>query len=257
MKHSFIAALSAAILLSSCASQRAVEKVRYFQDLEDGASYATRVEQAITVKPEDKLTIVVNSKDPELAGMYNLPVISKYLAAEGSSFSQNQSVSSYTVDRKGNIDFPILGSIKVEGRTRGEIAEKIKSELVDRNLIRDPVVTVEFMNMYISVLGEVNKPGRYNFNQDRLTLIEALGLAGDLTIYAMFNAKKETVENGKAEDSKKQVAADKKDEAKAEKKDAAALSTTGDPIFVVTSAASLAGAVAAAVGMYMTKRREH
>ena len=71
MKHSFIAALSAAILLSSCASQRAVEKVRYFQDLEDGASYATRVEQAITVKPEDKLTIVVNSKDPELAGMYN------------------------------------------------------------------------------------------------------------------------------------------------------------------------------------------
>lgn len=79
----------------------------------------------------------------------------------------------------------------------------------------------------------------------------------DLTIYAMFNAKKETVENGKAEDSKKQVAADKKNEAKAEKKDAAALPTTGDPIFVVTSAASLAGAVAAAVGMYMTKRREH
>lgn len=82
-------------------------------------------------------------------------------------------------------------------------------------------------------------------------------VTGDLTIYAMFNAKKETVENGKAEDSKKQVAADKKDEAKAEKKDAAALPTTGDPTFVVTSAASLAGAVAAAVGMYMTKRREH
>ena len=82
-------------------------------------------------------------------------------------------------------------------------------------------------------------------------------VTGDLTIYAMFNDKKETVENGKAEDSKKQVAADKKDEAKAEKKDAAALPTTGDPISVVTSAASLAGAVAAAVGMYMTKRREH
>lgn len=82
-------------------------------------------------------------------------------------------------------------------------------------------------------------------------------VTGDLTIYAMFNAKKETVENGKAEDSKKQVAADKKNEAKAEKKDAAALPTTGDPTFVVTSAASLAGAVVAAVGMYMTKRREH
>ena len=81
-------------------------------------------------------------------------------------------------------------------------------------------------------------------------------VTGDFTIYAMFSAKKETVENGKAEDSKKQVAADKKDEAKA-KKDAAALPTTGDPTFVVTSAAALTGAVAVAVGMYMTKRREH
>ena len=82
-------------------------------------------------------------------------------------------------------------------------------------------------------------------------------VTGDFTIYAMFSAKKETVENGKAEDSKKQVVADKKDEAKAEKKDAAALPTTGDPTFVVTSAAALTGAVAVAVGMYMTKRREH
>ena len=81
-------------------------------------------------------------------------------------------------------------------------------------------------------------------------------VTGDFTIYAMFSAKKETVENGKAEDSKKQVAADKKDEAKA-KKDSAALPTTGDPTFVVTSAAALTGAVAVAVGMYMTKRREH
>ena len=82
-------------------------------------------------------------------------------------------------------------------------------------------------------------------------------VTGDFTIYAMFSAKKETVENGKAEDSKKQVAADKKDEVKAKKKDAAALPTTGDPTFVVTSAAALTGAVAVAVGMYMTKRREH
>ena len=82
-------------------------------------------------------------------------------------------------------------------------------------------------------------------------------VTGDFTIYAMFSAKKETVENGKAEESKKQVAADKKDEAKAEKKDDAALASTGDPTFVVTSAAALTGAVAVAVGMYMTKRREH
>ena len=89
---------------------------------------------------------------------------------------------------------------------------------------------------------------QYDFDQ---------AVTGDFTIYAMFSAKKETVENGKAEESKKQVAADKKDEAKAEKKDDAALASTGDPTFVVTSAAALTGAVAVAVGMYMTKRREH
>ena len=79
----------------------------------------------------------------------------------------------------------------------------------------------------------------------------------DTTVYAFFTAKTPKSETLKKDEGKKQVAADKKDEAKAEKKDAAALPTTGDPIFVVTSAASLAGAVAAAVGMYMTKRREH
>lgn len=79
----------------------------------------------------------------------------------------------------------------------------------------------------------------------------------DTTVYAFFAAKTPKSETLKKDEGKKQVAADKKDEAKAEKKDAAALPTTGDPIFVVTSAASLAGAVAAAVGMYMTKRREH
>ena len=79
----------------------------------------------------------------------------------------------------------------------------------------------------------------------------------DTTVYAFFTAKTPKSETLKKDEGKKQVVADKKDEAKAEKKDAAALPTTGDPIFVVTSAASLAGAVAAAVGMYMTKRREH
>lgn len=79
----------------------------------------------------------------------------------------------------------------------------------------------------------------------------------DTTVYAFFTAKTPKSETLKKDEGKKQVAADKKDEAKAEKKDAVALPTTGDPIFVVTSAASLAGAVGAAVGMYMTRRREH
>lgn len=182
--RSSIAALAAVLILSGCGSaKKTVGNISYFQDLEDGGSYTTQVEKNITVRPEDKLTIIVNSKDPQLANLFNLPVISRYLGAETNTVSQNQSVASYNVDSQGNIDFPILGSVKVGGKTREEVAATIKSELIERNLVKDPVVTVEFMNMYFSILGEVKTPGRYNFNQDRISILDAIGMAGDLTIY--------------------------------------------------------------------------
>ena len=94
-----------------------------------------------------------------------------------------QGVSGYTVDAHGDIDFPVLGKVHVAGMKRQEIAEYIKGELVRENLVKDPVVTVEFMNLCVSVLGEVNNPGRFSIDRDRLTVLDALSLAGDLTIY--------------------------------------------------------------------------
>lgn len=100
-----------------------------------------------------------------------------------SSYNYNQQVSSYTVDSNGNIDFPVLGEIHVAGLKREKIASYIKNELIRKNLIKDAVVIVEFLNMGVSVMGEVNRPGRFNIDRDHLTLLDALSMAGDLTIY--------------------------------------------------------------------------
>lgn len=174
--------LFVAVLLCSCTSTK---QVIYFQDLPEGFSGEIPESRPITLQSEDKVSILVNSKDPELANLFNLPVVSRYLGgnASGSSAPMQGSVSGYTVDAEGNIDFPVLGSVHVAGLSRQQTASLIKNELVSQNLIRDPIVTVEFMNLTVSVLGEVSKPGRYNIDKDRITLLEAISMAGDLSIY--------------------------------------------------------------------------
>lgn len=171
--------------LSSCGSFR---QVVYFQDLKPGETEIKLPEaKAITVRPEDKISIIVNSRDPQLTDLFNLPIMSRQLGQSmrngGSSTGNSQGVSVYTVDADGEIDFPVLGKIYVAGMKREEIAEYIKNELVKENLVKDPVVTVEFANLCVSVLGEVNSPGRFSIDRDRLTVLDALSMAGDLTIY--------------------------------------------------------------------------
>ena len=91
-------------------------------------------------------------------------------------------MAGYTVDSEGYIDFPQLGLIKVAGLKREEVAYTVKEKLVESNLLKDPVVTVEYANLGFNIMGEVNKPGRYSFDRDRLTLLDALAMAGDLSI---------------------------------------------------------------------------
>jgi len=176
-----IAVVSALLLLGSCSSSR---KVVYLQDVGSDVRKNGIVQVPVTVRPGDKISIVVNSKNPELAEMFNLPVVTHRIGQPmNSSYNYNQQMSSYTVDCNGNIDFPVLGEIHVEGLKREKIASYIKNELVRKNLVKDAVVIVEFMNMGVSVMGEVNKPGRISIDRDYLTLLDALNMAGDLTIY--------------------------------------------------------------------------
>jgi polysaccharide export outer membrane protein len=134
----------------------------------------------IQLRPNDKISILVNSKDPLLTNLFNLPVVQKYA---GGLNTNAYNLAGYTLDKDGNIDFPVLGKVTVAGLTREAVAVKIKQELITQNLVKDPVVTVEFMNLTVSVLGEVMRPGRFGIDKDRVTLFDALALAGDLTIY--------------------------------------------------------------------------
>lgn len=176
-----------AVMAMSFCSCNSSKDVLYFQDLKAGDSVAmAAIPVPVTVRSDDKISIVVNSRDPQLMALFNLPRVNKQMSTVGQASSTNvsngQDVMGYTVDSRGEIEFPVLGKIKVEGKTREEIGTYIKNELIAKNLVKDPIVTVEFMNLCVSVLGEVNSPGRYGIDRDKTTIIDALSMAGDLTI---------------------------------------------------------------------------
>ncbi|WP_300901765.1 polysaccharide biosynthesis/export family protein [uncultured Bacteroides sp.] len=172
------------LVLGACSTSK---EITYFQDLRPGESELTLVSPTeIKIMPKDKLSILVNSQDLRLTNLFNLPVASQQIGQETSS-SSSRGVSGYTVDSNGNIDFPVLGAIHIEGMTREEVAAHIKKELQSHDLVKEPVVTVEYMNLTVSVMGEVNKPGRYNIEKDHVTILDALSQAGDLTIYGKRN----------------------------------------------------------------------
>ena len=166
------------MVLAGCGNTK---EVAYFQDVRDGLDLAETVSKELVLREGDKLTIVVNSSDSRLANLFNLPVMSQRVGYAGSGNSSYQ-MSLYTVDKEGMIEFPIIGKIKVVGLNRTQVAEKVKNEIVKSEQLKDPVVTVEFANMFVTLLGEVNKQGRYEIVNDRLTVIDAIGMAGDLTI---------------------------------------------------------------------------
>lgn len=163
-------------------------RITYFQDLRPGESEQQVVAATeIKVRPGDKLSIIVNSRDPQLTQLFNLPYVGQQIGqgsvTSNATSGNSQGVSGYTVDEEGMIDFPVLGKIEIAGKNREEIAAFIKEELLAKNLVKDPVVTVEYMNLCISVLGEVASPGRYSIDRDKVTLLDAISMAGDLTIY--------------------------------------------------------------------------
>lgn len=176
--YKVVATAAIVLFLASCTTPK---KIAYFQDLQPGISAnKITVSPEITLKPKDKMSIVVSAQDQRLTTLFNLPILSQSI---GESYSAARGMSGYTVDNEGNIDFPVIGKLYVQGKTREEVSNLIKNELISRNLVKEPVVTVEFMNLTFSVLGEVNKPGRVSINKDRVTLLDALSAAGDLTIY--------------------------------------------------------------------------
>jgi polysaccharide export outer membrane protein len=177
-----------ALALASCTPKN----VAYLQNIDDTITTADALSTLIRVKPEDKISIVVHSKDDQLSKLFNLPVVSTNITqamttTEATTIRNDGGVKSgmsvYTVSPEGTIQFPILGELKVAGMSRSELSGFIKGELMGRDLVKDPTVTVEFVNTGINVLGEVNSPGRIEVNRDHLTILDALAIAGDMTIH--------------------------------------------------------------------------
>ena len=177
------------ILLISCmllVGCNSTKDVAYLQNLDINKQESISASKGITIQPKDVLSIIVSCKDAELATMFNLPVVSYQTNSEiVSSTGGTQQLLGYAVDENGEIKLPVLGKMKVAGMTRWEVQEKIKSELKSRELLKDMVVTVEFRNFKISILGEVKNPGSYSIEGDKVNVLEAISMAGDLTIYGL------------------------------------------------------------------------
>jgi polysaccharide export outer membrane protein len=169
------------LLLSACGSTK---EISYLQDVNVLKEQAIEQKYEVIIHQDDLLSIYVNSKNPELTAPFNMPMVSSQV---GSEVSSPQRVLGYLVDVNGSIEFPVLGKIQVEGLTRLQLTNLIKNWIIRENLIKDPIVTAQFLNFKISVMGEVNHPGSFTVTGDRITLLEALSMAGDLTIYGKRN----------------------------------------------------------------------
>lgn len=174
----FLLGLFVCLNLVSCASSK---QISYLQDIVPGESISIK-ELEPRIQVGDVLAITVNSRNLELAIPFNLPLVS-YASKLSGSISQSLQMQGYLVESDGTINYPLIGRIFVSGLTKGEVVEKVSRAIINGNYLSDPIVTVSYLNFKISVLGEVNKPGTFAVEDERVTLFQALGLAGDLTIY--------------------------------------------------------------------------
>ena len=172
-----------ALLVTSCASQK---RAWYLQDAQPFTPEQIAENGQIRIKPLDRLTIVVNSKDPELAVPFNSATSYNSLTGTNISGAANsQALQMRTVDENGMLEMPVIGKIECKGKTRSELAQAIADKIVEGGYINDPTVNVQFADMKISVIGEVARPGHYDVTRDKLSIFDALAMAGDLTIYGI------------------------------------------------------------------------
>lgn len=180
--------LVSVLLLSGC---KASQEITYLQGAGKAAvmdsTNMAPIPDAI-IKKGDLMTITVNSLTPELARPFNLSLVpttgmGEYSQTNATAMSSGSGgLQNYLVDNQGFINFPLIGKISVEGMTKIALSEKIKSLIYPRYITEEPIITIRFVDFSISVLGEVARPGTFKINNESCTLLEAIALAGDLTI---------------------------------------------------------------------------
>jgi len=171
-------------LVATCTSCTSQKKMAYVREIT--AESADSINAHFSAQREahivcgDALTITVNALDLEAVEAYNLPVFSPGQVGTN-RMSTGQALQYYTVNKDGEITFPTLGKLHVEGMTISQLTDTLTNFIAKS--VKDPIVTVHFANYQITVLGEVARPGRFNVISDRVTILDALGMAGDMTPY--------------------------------------------------------------------------
>ena len=190
-------------LLCACSTPK---NITYFQDLNnpDKQSITQQNNQFVPrICVGDLLTITVSALDPAAVAPFNLPVVSYPKQTEQmfngtKEIGTSQAMQTYTVDSEGNINFPVVGKLKLADKTKQEAVDLLENKISE--LVKDPIVNIQIINFKVTVLGEVLKPGTYPVNSDRVTVLDALGLASDLTIHgSRTNVKVIRDNNGKQE----------------------------------------------------------
>jgi len=163
-------------LFTSCTTSK---EIVYMQNLDDVELKKLTTDYQARIKKDDLLNIVVSGPDKQVVMPYNLTLseMNNYGSAD-----PEKATLAYLVDSEGEINFPILGKIHVEGMTRSELVEYLTNEISKD--VKDPIVYVSFKNYKITVLGEVKNPGTYNMDSERINIFQALGRAGDMLLTA-------------------------------------------------------------------------
>ncbi|MEO8254528.1 MAG: polysaccharide biosynthesis/export family protein [Flavobacterium sp.] len=169
---------SLSFVFFSCSSKK---DIVYYQNIDGINDQQNAVSYEVKIQPDDLLMIIVSAEDPEIAMPFNLTSVTLPNSTNLQAATGQQTIQSYLVDKNGNIQFPILGKLKVGGLSRTEVLQSLKDKI--EVYIKNPIINMRIMNFKVSLQGEVSLPGTYTINSERLTLIEALSMAKDLTIY--------------------------------------------------------------------------
>jgi polysaccharide biosynthesis/export protein len=183
------------VLVPSCMNTK---KAIYFNNIQDTVLIGAVSAKEPEIQKSDLLSITVSSLNPEASSLFNAPNLmmastastsassNSSLSASGMGITSNgpTQVLGYLVNKDGMIKFPVLGDIKAAGLTKNQLGDLIAGDLSDKKLLVDPIVNVRFLNFRVTVLGEVARPTNINVTNEKISILEALGLAGDLTIYA-------------------------------------------------------------------------
>jgi polysaccharide export outer membrane protein len=168
------------LLVVSCSSSK---QVAYFQNAESVSLSESKGLYDAKIMPKDMLTITVNTTDPAASTPFNLSV-SSTLNSSGAMSNGNSSLQGYLVDNSGNINFPVIGKIHVQGMTKEECQDAIRTKILPYMAASEnPIVTVRMSSYRITVMGEVTSPGVFPVTSEKMSVLEALAQANDLTIY--------------------------------------------------------------------------